>query len=375
MSKIALYHCDTMEKIPLIVEQIINSLGREKISALFKNKRVLIKPNLCIDLQSEKGATTHPALIDAVIAAAKDFGAKVIVGDGPIVGVKGKIFEITGAADVCKRHNVPLINLNTEKGRVIRLENALAFNEALIANTYFEVDTIVNLPIFKSNAIYWLSGALKNMKGFLVGKEKHRPHRIDVPKCVADLNRMLKQDLIIMDGYIGMMGDGPAAGEAANAKLLIGGYDPVAVDSVAATLMGFPLNKIPMIKYAEKSGVGSTEFDITGDLISTFKFKFKKPMIARANSIAGIIGWVLKILIPLASSRSRIVIDSKKCNLCGRCKTACQFGAVSIRNKSVEIDKNKCVFCLCCHEACSMNAMSPKGLLTRTDAFMKGANK
>lgn len=46
----------------------------------------------------------------------------------------------------------------------------------MIAETYFAVDTVVNLPVMKSNMLYWISGALKNMKGLLVGLEKHGSH-------------------------------------------------------------------------------------------------------------------------------------------------------------------------------------------------------
>jgi uncharacterized protein (DUF362 family) len=141
----------------------------EKVAVLFRGKRVLLKPNVCIDHPPEKGATTHPAVLDAVIALAKDLGAQVIVGDGAAVGVKGRIFERTGIQAICEKYGVELRDFNREQGRRVRLEDALALEEAIIAETYFEVDTIVNLPVFKSNMLYWISGALKNMKGLFIG--------------------------------------------------------------------------------------------------------------------------------------------------------------------------------------------------------------
>ena len=97
MSKVALYHCDTVDQIPQRLHAIVESLGAERISALFADKKVLLKPNVCIDHPPEKGATTHPAVLDAAISLAKDLGADtIIVGDGAAVGVKGRIFERTG---------------------------------------------------------------------------------------------------------------------------------------------------------------------------------------------------------------------------------------------------------------------------------------
>lgn len=371
MSKVALYHCDPIERAPSILEAVVEALGRDRIYALFRNKRALIKPNVCIDFPPERGATTHPATLDAMISIARDLGAEVVVGDGPVVGVRGRVFEKAGIARVCERHGVELVNLNGVQGRMVSLPDALALGEALIAKTYFEVDTIVNLALFKSNMLYWLSGALKNMKGFLVGTEKHKAHYLGVDKCVADLNRMLRQDLVIMDGLVGMMGDGPAMGRPADARLLMGSFDPVALDSAAARLMGLPLNKIPMLKWAEQAGVGGTEFAIVGDPIDSFDLDFDKPRIATIGLVVHWLDRMTRKLFPQLRKRSKIIVDAEKCTLCGRCVEMCPFDAVAIAGKSIDIDREKCNLCLCCMEACASGSMDLKGLLSHTDVFLR----
>jgi uncharacterized protein (DUF362 family)/Pyruvate/2-oxoacid:ferredoxin oxidoreductase delta subunit len=373
MSQIALYHCDTVDQIPRRLQAIIESLGVERVSALFQGKKVLLKPNVCIDHPPEKGATTHPAVLDAAISLAKDLGAHtVIVGDGAAVGVKGRIFERTGIQAVCEKHGVELRDLNREQGRQVQLEDALALKEATIAQTYFEVDTVVNLPVFKTNMLFWISGALKNMKGLLVGMEKHKPHYLGVPQCVADLNRMVRQDLIIMDGFIGMMGAGPAAGPPANARLLIGGFDPVAVDGVAARLMGFNPAKIPMIHLAEEVGVGSSQSKIIGDPITSFNLRLEKPMVAKSGLAGTLLDLGGRFFFRKMGEASRMVIDAEKCTLCGRCRTMCPFGAITIVDKTVQVDANKCEFCLCCTEVCKTEAIHLEGLLVRKGSFLRG---
>ncbi len=367
MSRVALFHCDSIEQIPAKIEMIINSLGKEKISGLFRNKKVLLKPNICIDLPPERGGTTHPAVLDAMLAFTAELGAKVIVGDGPVIGIKGKIFEKTGILDVCNKYGVELLNLNRVPGKVVRLDDGLVLKEALIAETYFEVDTVINLALLKSNLLYWLSGALKNMKGLLVGTEKHKAHHLGVAKSVADLNRMLKQDLVIMDGSIGMMGNGPSAGPPANAGLLLGGFDPVAVDTVAAELMGLPVDKIQMIKYAQEVGVGSTEYEIIGDPLDSFDLHWKKPQIAKMGTIISILESALNRFFPQLRKRSRMTVDFEKCNLCGGCMDMCPFHAVTIEAKTVRIDRQKCDLCLCCMEVCTKQAINFRGLMSHTD--------
>lgn len=373
MSKVALYHCDTVDQIPQRLQAIIEALGAERVSALFQEKKILLKPNVCIDHPPEKGTTTHPAVLDAAIALAKDLGAgTIIVGDGAAVGVKGHIFERTGIKAVCEKHGVELRDFNREQGRQVQIEDALALGEATIAQTYFEVDTVVNLPVFKTNMLFWISGALKNMKGLLVGMEKHKPHYLGVPQCVADLNRMVRQDLVIMDGIVGMMGNGPTAGKPANTRLLIGGFDPVAVDAVAARLMGFNPAKVPMIHLAEKVGVGSGQSEILGDPISSFKLRLEKPTVAKNRLMGALVDLGGRFFFRKMGEASRMVVDAQKCTLCGRCQTMCPFGAITITDKTVQVDASKCEFCLCCTEVCKTEAIHLEGLLVRKGAFLRG---
>ena len=370
-NKIALYHCNSDKEISDKLRLIIESLGTEKFDDLFKNKKVLLKPNMCIDHLPERGATTYPMIMDALITIVKEFGGEVIVGDAPAIGVKGNVFEKTGLQEVCKKHGIKLVNFNRDEGKVVIIENAIALKEVLIAKTYFEVDTIVNIPVFKSNALYWISGALKNMKGLIVGMDKHKPHYLGVPECVADLNRVLKQDFIIMDGYIGMMGDGPTSGKPANARLLMGGFDPVAIDSLAAKLMGFPVEKIPMIKWAENAGVGNSSYEIIGDSLNSFHFKFDKPTIARNRIKAALINYGGKYFFREAQNKSKMYVDGNKCVMCGRCRDMCPFHAISIEDKKIIINQAKCDFCLCCTEVCKNEAIKLKGMLIRKDAFLR----
>ncbi|MFL7790698.1 MAG: DUF362 domain-containing protein [Anaerolineae bacterium] len=373
MNQVALYHCDAIEQIPQRLQAIVESLGAERVSALFQSKKVLLKPNVCIDHPPDKGATTHPAVLDAVIILAKNLGAgTIIVGDGAAVGIKGRIFERTGIQAVCEKHDVELRDFNREQGRQVQLEDALALEETSIAQTYFEVDTVVNLPVFKTNMLFWISGALKNMKGLLVGMEKHKPHYLGVPQCVADLNRMVRQDLVIMDGIVGMMGDGPAAGEPANARLLIGGFDPVAVDAVAARLMGFNPAKIPMIHLAEDVGVGSSQSEVIGDPITSFNLRLEKPTVAKNRLMGALFNLGGRFFFRKMGEASRMVVDAQKCTLCGRCQAMCPFGAITIADKKVQVDASKCEFCLCCTEVCKTEAIHLEGLLVRKGAFLRG---
>jgi ferredoxin len=169
-----------------------------------------------------------------------------------------------------------------------------------------------------------------------------------------------------------MMGDGPAAGDPANARLLMGGFDPVAVDTVAAQLMGFNPAKVPMIYLAEKVGVGSSRCEVIGDPINSFKLRLEKPTVAKNRIKSALFNLGGRFFFRKMGEASRMVVDAEKCTLCGRCQTMCPFGAITIADRAVLVDESKCQFCLCCTEVCKAEAIYLKGPLVQKGSFLRG---
>ena len=211
------------------------------------------------------------------------------------------------------------------------------------------------------------------MKGLLVAMEKHKPHYLGIPQCVSDINSALKQDLIIMDGYIGMMGDGPTAGTPANSRLLIRGFDPVAVDALAARLMGFDPKKVPMIMYSHKANVGLLNYTLMGDPIDSFNLKFDKPLIAKNRLKAAVFNALSKVLFKKFGEKSKMIVDHEKCDLCSRCIEMCPYNVISNEENKISIDSAKCEFCFCCTEICKNEAITLEGMLIQKNKFVRSA--
>jgi len=170
-----------------------------------------------------------------------------------------------------------------------------------------------------------------------------------------------------MDGLSGMMGDGPAGGEPANARLLIGGFDPVAVDSLALRLMGLAPNRAEMIRQCVRAGVGSDRYDALGDVPESFQLHFMHPMAAKHPFAARLIGSTSKMAFRAFGAASRMEADSQACTLCGRCREMCPFGAISIIERRVVVDRKKCEFCMCCTEVCKPGAIRLRGMLANKE--------
>ena len=99
--------------------------------------------------------------------------------------------------------------------------------------------------------------SLKNLKGCIPNKEKQRYHREGLFQPIADLNEILRPDLILVDA---LQGD-PHFEEGGNPftlNLFMAALDPVLLDTYACSLLGLKVSDVPYIKKAALLGVGSS---------------------------------------------------------------------------------------------------------------------
>src|SRR5690606_36606024 len=107
-----------------------------------------------------------------------------------------------------------------------------------------EVDYLINMPDLKAHCQTKLTCALKNLKGCVPDKEKRRFHTLGLHRPIASLNKVIKSDLILVDGIIGDLTH-EEGGTPVRLDRAIAGYDPVMVDAYAASLIGYRLAEIP----------------------------------------------------------------------------------------------------------------------------------
>jgi uncharacterized protein (DUF362 family) len=153
-----------------------------------------------------------------------------------------------------KEYQVPLIDLQKDKYQAYEI-NGLTIN---ICNYVTKVDYLINMPVLKGHCQTNITCALKNMKGCIPNPEKRKFHTMGLHKPIAYLNKLIKQNLIIVDGMNGDLnfeeGSNPV-----QMNRLIAGKDPVLIDTYAAHLLGFSIEEVPYIALAEDIGVGTTD--------------------------------------------------------------------------------------------------------------------
>jgi len=218
-------------------------------------KKLGIKINLCDYRMPESGATTDPMMLGVLISVIKErfAGVDIFVWENDATSVEAhSLVACLGFLPLFEKHGVKFQSLS-ETGWVVRTVPAgKVFGELEVPAALEQVDAWINFSKLKTNGITKTTGCLKNNFAFLKTKKKSVFHG-DMDKVLVDINKVIRADLNIVDGYIGMEGSGPAFGIPKKCGLLIGGTDPVAVDACCARIMGFWPRFVPYIRSAERA--------------------------------------------------------------------------------------------------------------------------
>ena len=231
-----------------------------------KDKRVLLKPNVGRCAQAGTGVTTHPEVVAAAIDAFREAGAEVAVGESPITGVSAlDALETSGIAAIANRRDCPLIDMDVRRYVTVGIPDGVAIKSLKVCREIAEYDIVVSIPVMKTHMHTGVTLSVKNMKGCLWRRFKVELHMLpQLPGCedkpldiaIADMSSVLRPDLSIIDGTIGMEGLGPSAGNAKVLGVVLVGVDAFAADSVACAMMGIRADDVPHLRLGAERGYG-----------------------------------------------------------------------------------------------------------------------
>ena len=222
-----------------------------------KGKRVLLKPNL-VEFDPKGVINTNPAVIEAAIDSFRGLGAaQVTVAEGPGHRRDNEyLLSASGLYDVIKEHRVLYVDLNTDDVRSTPLRSRFTdLKQLYLPETLYNADLLVTMPKLKTHHWVGVTLSLKNMfgvvPGVVYGWPKNILHWQGINNSILDINSSLPlPQFAIVDGIVGMEGNGPLQGQAKNSGVLIFGDDLVAVDATAARLMTLEPQKIDYLATA-----------------------------------------------------------------------------------------------------------------------------
>ena len=222
-----------------------------------RGRSVLLKPNI-VEFDPAAAINTDPRLVAATAAAMRSAGARqVTVGEGS--GHRRDAHFIAGQSgllDLLSDIDVPFVDLNTAAvGRVALDSHFTNLGELWLPTPITGADLVVSMPKLKTHHWGGVTLSLKNMFGTVPGRmygwPKNVLHWAGLQESILDVAAAVRPQLAIVDGIVGMQGDGPIKGDAVDVGVIIAGTDPVAVDSTAARLMGIDPQRVG---YLEEAG-------------------------------------------------------------------------------------------------------------------------
>ncbi|MDD5016638.1 MAG: DUF362 domain-containing protein [Eubacteriales bacterium] len=227
-------------------------------AGLEKSALIGLKPNLVVAKSHQSGATTNPAVCEAVIEYFFERGyTNLFIIESAWLAVSTKdAFRVCGYEALAKRHGIELVDVKKDE-YITREYGGLKID---ISKRALEADCIINLPLIKGHCQTHVTCALKNLKGLIPDREKRRFHAMGLHKPIAYLNKMIRPALTIADGICTDSGF-EEGGNPVRRNTMVAGTDSVLVDAYAAALLGYSARSIGYIKIAEEIGVGSADMD------------------------------------------------------------------------------------------------------------------
>ncbi len=309
------------------------SLIKDDMDSIKKAKNILIKPNL-VALKPDF-ANTNVEAIEAVIEFIRD-----MLPDTPItVGESSASAFYKGipTTDVFRDYDYYRLETKYENVSIIDFDNDKDVKESpiqsVVGDTHLritgradEFDYKISLAIPKTHNFAVATFGIKNMAGLVLRQDMAMIHgmkggvEVDAPKTLLDklpagtvskarralpnwlINFLFKQyptyrksvkmihhnivefakrtwpDLVVLDGFVCMEGDGPVDGTSVNMGVAIASADPVKADGIGARLIGFDPEDIGYLYYLqnqERMGEYSLE-NLTGDDLNGVKRKFTR---------------------------------------------------------------------------------------------------
>lgn len=379
--KVYVIHCSDYAQAAERLRAVIGEMGGME-RFVRPGERILLKANLLRPAPPEAAICTHPAVVEAVASLVKEAGGTAVIADSPggalqKESVLRNLYAKTGMEQAAANAGAEVsCDAST---RLVTIPGGKRLKQAEIIAPAAEADGIIDLCKLKTHVFIGMTGAVKNFFGLIPGLAKvgfhgSHPDRLQFADVLLDLTAWARPRLCIMDGILAMEGEGPgASGTPRQVGLLLVSEDPLALDVVAAELIGLPRKDAPVLLAAQARGLTPNcleDVELIGGEMEQLRISdYRLPANVRSN--------LMEFLGPLQDAAGRLCqrilsqapkIDKRTCIGCGICKNACPGKAISMTGPhgTAKIAPGACIRCYCCHELCPQQAVALKrGLFGR----------
>jgi uncharacterized protein (DUF362 family) len=234
-----------------IYRTIHNLLAAHRLDV--RGRNVLLKPNL-VEFEPHSSINTNPLLVHAVYEGFRELGATVLIAEGP--GHRRNTLDLADAAGyfgIVPRFEDLFVDLNLDDVKRVEPPHQISgLREWYLPQTALGADLLVSMPKMKTHHWVGVTLSAKNLFGVvpggIYGWPKNPLHWAGIEESIADLHSLFPRQFAIVDGIVGMEGNGPIQGKAKPAGVLVAGRDPVAVDATCCRIMAVDPLKVRYLR-------------------------------------------------------------------------------------------------------------------------------
>ena len=291
--------------------------------------KIVIKPNLVMKRAPEDAATTHPALVEAVIRQLQQLGAQDITiaesSGGPYAEPLLKsLYETCGMAEAARRTGAKL-NLGTGSREIGG--NGQVTRRFTVIDPIADADLILNLCKLKTHCMTVLS----------------------------------------VDAVEAMEGDVPTGGRKKHVGLTLCSADRYALDLVNAAVLGIDPASIPTVRQSIARGLcpaSLAQVQLLGDRDALTQAGPFLPPRSKQTDFSSQFPAPLRPAVKKVTRwlQPRPSIRRKDCIGCGKCAESCPAHTIRILERKAVIAYPNCIRCFCCHEMCPKQAVDIRRL-------------
>jgi uncharacterized protein (DUF362 family) len=227
-----------------------------------RGKRILLKANM-LDVIPGHPVTTDTGVVTALVDLLWELGAiEVRVGDGSAFRRDTRsVAEAVGLIAQLEARNTEFVDLNYDNSRPVPVKDGwLKRSPNLwLPESVIDADYVVSAPKMKTHHWSGVTLSLKNLFGVIPGSRygwpKNMLHINSIQASILATYSVLPPVLAVVDGIVGMEGDGPLFGTPVEHGVLVVSSDPIAADVVCTGLMGFNYEDIPHLSIAAWAGL------------------------------------------------------------------------------------------------------------------------
>ena len=265
------------------VLRVLNLLADRIVDDMKKAKVILIKPNF-VSTHVSLSATpvdSVKALIDFIY---KYVGRRhIIIAEGPALGSIDTALRNYGYIDLKDEYDVEFFDINEDPEYEIFKVYSRSLKRDVkvrVSKTVLEADYRISICRPKTHDTVVVTLSVKNMvMGAIMGSDKSKMHQgyLAINMNIAEMARYLMPELAIIDGYVGMEGNGPVGGSPVRWGVALTGTNPVEVDALTAWLMGFEPEDVGYLFFLNKMGYGEINpknINVIGEDSANLRIKF-----------------------------------------------------------------------------------------------------